>query len=67
MTVGRAREAAAELSPDTVANVKQADAHEALIEKHDGAKQSNGGAPDFPQDSPFDRPAPAPLRHAKGS
>jgi hypothetical protein len=46
------------------------DAHQALSEKQGDARQGNGAAstkPDFPQESPFDRHAPIPLRHVKGS
>ena len=68
----KVREGGAELPPK-MANVKQADAHEALLEKHGGAKQGNGPVlptkPDFPKElaTPAKRPAPAPLRHVKGN
>ena len=47
------REAGADLPPKTMADVKQADAHEALLEKHGGAKQGNG--PIWPENLTFPR------------
>ena len=38
----KVRQGEAELPPKTMADVKQADAHEALLEKHGGAMQGNG-------------------------
>ena len=38
----KVREGGAELPPKTMADVKQADAHEALLEKHGGAMQGDG-------------------------
>jgi hypothetical protein len=38
----KVRQGGAELPPKTMADVKQADAHEALLEKHGGAMQGNG-------------------------
>jgi hypothetical protein len=64
------RESAAQLPPETMAGVKQTDTHQALSEKQGEAKQGNGSVsakPDFPQESPFDRHTPTPLRHVKGS
>jgi hypothetical protein len=69
----KVRQGGAELPPNTMVDVKQADAHEALLEKHRGAKQRNGPVLptklDFPQElpTPARRPARAPLRHVKGS
>ena len=69
----KVREARAESPPKTMADVKPADAHEALLQKHGGAKQGNGPVlptkPDFPQELPTaaNRPARAPLRHVKGN
>jgi len=68
----KVREAEAESPAKTVAEVKQADTHEALLEKHGGSKQGNGPVlptkHDFPQKlrTP-DRPARASLRPVKGS
>lgn len=61
----RAHEGAAELPPETTAGVKQTDAHEALPEEKGEVKQGNGAV--SPQEPPFDRCAPKPLRHVKGS
>ena len=61
----QAREGAAELPPETTAGVKQTDAHEALPEEKGEVKQGNGAV--SPQEPPFDRCAPIPLRHVKGS
>jgi hypothetical protein len=69
----KVREGEAESPPKTMADVKQADAHAALHEKHEGAKQGNGPVlpeePDFPQElpTPANPPAREPLRHGKGS
>jgi hypothetical protein len=69
----KVREGGAESPSKTMADVKQVDAHEALPEKHGGAKQGNGPVlptkPDFPEElpTPANRPARAPLRHVKGS
>ena len=63
-------EGAAELRSETMSGVKQTDAHEALAEKQGGARQGNGAVsqtPDCPPETPFDSPAPIPLRHVKGS
>jgi multisubunit Na+/H+ antiporter MnhF subunit len=63
------REGAAELPPETMVGVKKTDAHEA-IEKEGEAKQGSGAVstkPDFPKEPPFDRHAPIPLRHVKGT
>jgi hypothetical protein len=60
-----ARGGAAELPPETMAVVKQTDAHEALPEEKGEVKQGNGAV--SPQEPPFDRRAPIPLRHVKGS
>jgi hypothetical protein len=69
--VGRqVREGDAELSSKTMAGVKQANANEALPEKHGEAEQGKGAVstrPEFPQESPFDRTVPLPLRQVKGS
>jgi multisubunit Na+/H+ antiporter MnhF subunit len=66
----QAREGAAKLPPETMAGVKQADAHDTWPEKHGDAKQGNGAVSpesDVPQESQSDRPAPVPLPHVKGS
>jgi hypothetical protein len=70
MTGQKTREGEAELPAETMAGVKQADAHEAVSEKYGNAKQGNGALstkPDFPQESPVDGSAPVRLRHVKGS
>jgi hypothetical protein len=66
----QAREGAAQLPLETRAGVKETDAYQALSEKQGEAKQGNGAVsakPDFPQESPFDRHAPIPVRYVKGS
>ena len=66
------REGGAALPPKTMANVKQADNHDALLEEHGGVERGYGPVlptkPDFPHElpAPANRPAPAPLRHVKG-
>src|SRR5262245_60937140 len=70
---GRNTRVGAAQSPlNTAVDVQQADAKEALPEKHGGVNQGNGPVsptkPDFPQDfpTPANRPASAPLRQGKG-
>ena len=67
----KVRQGGAELPPTIMADAKEADAHEASLEKHGEAKQGNGpelsAKPDVLQELRVNRPAPAPLRRVKGN